>query len=61
MGVIAGGKRTVSAPDRPAQLQIGPGGLDRPLDEFTAAAIRSYLEFRDLCRSDIELRGLSCD
>jgi hypothetical protein len=26
--------------------RLAPGGLDRPLDEFTAAAIRSYLDFR---------------
>ena len=26
--------------------RLDPGGLDRPLDEFTAAAIRSYLDFR---------------
>jgi len=27
-------------------LRLDPEGLDRPLDEFTAAAIRSYLSFR---------------
>jgi len=27
-------------------LRLDPGGLDRPLGEFTAAAIRSYLDFR---------------
>jgi hypothetical protein len=27
-------------------LRLDPGGLDRPLDEFTAAAIRGYLDFR---------------
>jgi hypothetical protein len=27
-------------------LRLDPEGLDRPLDEFTAAAIRSYLNFR---------------
>ena len=27
--------------------RLDPEGLDRPLDEFTAAAIRSYLDFRD--------------
>jgi hypothetical protein len=26
--------------------RLDPGGLDRPLDEFTAAAIRGYLDFR---------------
>lgn len=26
--------------------RLHPGGLDRPLDEFTAAAIRGYLDFR---------------
>jgi len=31
--------------DLPA-LRLDPGGLDRPLDEFTAAAIRGYLSFR---------------
>jgi len=31
--------------DLPA-LRLDPGGLDRPLDEFTAAAIRGYLGFR---------------
>ena len=27
--------------------RLDPGGLDRPLDEFTASAIRGYLDFRD--------------
>jgi hypothetical protein len=27
-------------------LRLDPGHLDRPLDEFTAAAIRGYLDFR---------------
>jgi len=27
--------------------RLDPEGLDRPLDEFTAAAIRGYLDFRD--------------
>ena len=27
-------------------LRLDPGGLDRPLDEFTAAAIPGYLDFR---------------
>jgi hypothetical protein len=27
--------------------RLGPGGLDRPLDEFTATAIRGYLAFRN--------------
>ena len=27
--------------------RLDPGGIDRPLDEFTAAAIRGYLAFRD--------------
>jgi hypothetical protein len=27
--------------------RLGPGGLDRPLDEFTAVAIRGYLGFRN--------------
>lgn len=27
-------------------LRLDPGGLDRPLDEFTADAIRGYLDFR---------------
>jgi hypothetical protein len=30
-----------------ADQRLDPGGLDRPLDEFTAAAIRSYLDFRN--------------
>jgi hypothetical protein len=30
-----------------AGRRLDPGGLDRPLDEFTAAAIRGYLAFRD--------------
>ena len=28
-------------------LRLDPGGLDRPLDEFTASAIRGYLAFRN--------------
>jgi len=27
--------------------RLDPGGLDRPLNEFTATAIRGYLAFRD--------------
>ena len=27
--------------------RLDPGGLDRPLDEFTATAIRGYLAFRN--------------
>jgi hypothetical protein len=27
--------------------RLDPGGMDRPLDEFTAAAIRGYLDFRE--------------
>jgi hypothetical protein len=27
--------------------RLDPGGLDRPLDEFTATAIRGYLDYRD--------------
>jgi hypothetical protein len=30
-----------------AGRRLDPDGLDRPLDDFTAAAIRSYLAFRD--------------
>jgi hypothetical protein len=30
-----------------ASRRLDPGRLDRPLDEFTAAAIRGYLAFRD--------------
>jgi len=30
-----------------AGRRLDPGGLDRPLDDFTASAIRSYLAFRD--------------
>jgi hypothetical protein len=30
-----------------ASRRLDPGGLDRPLDEFTASAIRGYLDFRD--------------
>jgi hypothetical protein len=30
-----------------AGRRLDPGGLDRPLDEFTATAIRGYLDFRD--------------
>jgi hypothetical protein len=30
-----------------ASRRLHPGGLDRPLDELTASAIRSYLDFRD--------------
>ena len=30
-----------------ADRRLDPGGLDRPLDEFTISAIRSYLDFRD--------------
>lgn len=29
-----------------ASRRLDPGGLDRPLDEFTATAIRGYLDFR---------------
>jgi hypothetical protein len=30
-----------------AGQRLDPGGLDRPLDDFTASAIRSYLDFRN--------------
>src|SRR5262249_59512519 len=30
-----------------AGRRLDPGGLDRPLDDFTASAIRGYLAFRD--------------
>jgi len=31
----------------PAGWRLEPGGLDRPLDDFTASAIRGYLDFRN--------------
>jgi hypothetical protein len=32
---------------KPGNGETRPGGLDHPLDEFTATAIRSYLAFRN--------------